>query len=104
MALGAATRSAGESGQGERLFVDVLTFAGDSSYPTGGTDGFDAYVQAVLGDARNVVGVVMIGDCGDNIPIYVGGKLMVKVLSTGLEVANAVDLSGVTFTVMVISK
>lgn len=104
MALGTATRTAGESGQGERLFVDVLTFLGDDAYPTGGTPAFDEYVQALLGDSRNVVGVVMIGDCGDNMPIYVGGKLMVKVISTGVEVANTTDLSGATFTVMVISK
>lgn len=104
MALGAATRSAGESGVGERLFMDVVSFAGDDNYPTGGTAGFDAYIQALLGDSRNVIGVVMIGDCGDNMPIYVGGKLMVKVISTGVEVANAVDLSAATFTVLVISK
>lgn len=111
MSLGTGTRVADESTKGDKLYVDQLSFLGDDAYPTGGTPDFDGFVQALLGDARDVIAVVP-GDCGDNLPIYVPdagggatpGKLLVRVISTGLEVANTTDLSGVTFNVTVISK
>lgn len=103
MTLGAGTLNAAES-DSNRLFADVVSFAGDDAYPTGGTVDFDAYLQALVGDSRNVMGVIAVADSGDNIPMYVGGNLMVKLRSTGAEVANTTDLSGVTFTLLVLSK
>ena len=110
MALGTGTQVAAESGNGERLFVDRVSFLGDDSYTTGGTVDFDAFISTLMGDARNIIAVIP-GDCGDdNLALYIPdvgatpGKLMVRVLSTGAEVANAVDLSGDTFNVTVISK
>lgn len=109
MALGTATRVADESTQGDRLYVDQLSFLGDDAYTTGGTADFDGYVQDALGDARDIVAVIS-GDCGDNYCAYVPdagatpGKLKVFVRSTGAEVAGAADLSSVTFNVVVISK
>jgi hypothetical protein len=109
MALGAGTAVASESAKGDRLFVDAISFAGDSAYPTGGTLDFDGYVQALLGDQRNVLAVVS-GDCGIYMPEYVKnagatpGKLMVRTMVDGTEVADTTDLSAVTFNVTVISK
>lgn len=109
MALGTPTLVTPESTKGDALFVDQMSFAGDDSYPTGGTLDFDALVKTALGDARNVVAVIS-GACGDNYAVYVPdagatpGKLQVFVRSTGAEVGNSVNLSGVTFNVVVISK
>ena len=62
-----------------------------------------------LGDSRDVIAVIS-GDCGLHEAKYVPdagatpGKFMVFLRSTGVEVANAVDLSSTTFNVVVISK
>lgn len=111
MALGTMTRAAAQSGHtGDKLFYDRVSFLGDDSYPTGGTTGFDALLQALLGDARAVVGVEM-EDCGGFTPVYLpanGGTL--KVYRTGAinvaqeEVPNTTDLSATTFNVLVISR
>lgn len=106
MPLGTITRDAAESVAGEKVFIDNISFPGDSSYPTGGSP-LDDLVKTALGDARDVLAVIS-GDCGNNICHYVPGedalgKLLVRVMSTGVEVANAVDLSGTTFNVTVIS-
>ena len=105
--IGAATRDDDESIAGGNLFVDNLSFLGDDSYPTGGTP-FDSYIKTQLGDARDVVAVIS-GDCGIWDVKYVPGDdalglLMAFVRSTGVEVANAVDMSGTTFQITVISK
>lgn len=86
-----------------------MSFDGDGAYTTGGTADFDAVVKAALGDDRDVIAVIS-GDCGDNDCVYVPdagatpGKLKVYVRTTGVEVANAANLSAVTFNVTVISK
>ena len=109
MALGAASRVAAESANGERLFVDRISFAGDGAYVTGGTPDFDGTIKALLGDDRNVIAVIP-GDCGNYLPLYVPavgatpGKLLARLISTGAEAANAADLSAITFNVIVISK
>lgn len=109
MTLGTATRNAPESMAGAKIFVDQISLPGDDSYVTGGTLDFDGYMQFLLGDSRDVIGVIS-GDCGNNEAIYIPnagatpGKLQVRVRSTGLEVANAVDLSATTFNLTVLSK
>lgn len=96
------------------IFHDVVTFTGDSSYPTGGTAGFGAAIQAFFKDRRQVLAVIG-QDCGGYTVVYVpsGDKLKVyesaAVASTpdaaapAAEVANATDLSGVTFNCLVLS-
>lgn len=109
MPLGTPTRVAAESAAAERLFVDQLSFAGDSAYPTGGSTNFDQFVRDLTNDGRNVIAVIG-NDCGANDVHYVPpvgstpGKLKVYVRATGVEVANATDLSAVTFQVVVFSK
>ena len=93
------------------LFVDVLSFTGDSSYPTGGTTGMTASLQAFTGDHRTIVGIVG-QDCGGYVPEYVPSTDALKVYESGVEsaskaplaeVANATNLSSVTFNVLVFS-
>ncbi len=105
--LGAVTRDDDESIAGGNLFVDNLSFLGDDSYPTGGTP-FDDFVKAQLGDGRDVIGIIS-NDCGIWEVQYIPGDdalglLKAFVMSTGVEVANAVDMSGTTFNLTVISK
>lgn len=106
MALGTITRG-DKSGEkpGAPTFVDVLAFPGDDSYPTGGTLGFEASVREALGQNVTVLGVIA-GDCADNVPVYdpAADSLKVFVRSTGAEVANTTNLSGVTFNLMVLCK
>lgn len=106
MAQGAITRGSEVGGQASApIFVERLSFPGDSAYPTGGTAAFEVAYQAATAQGRTIVTVVS-DDCGDNKVEYdrVNDKLKVRVISTGAEVANTTDLSGVTFNVTVISK
>lgn len=90
------------------IFHDVLTFTGDSAYPTGGTVGFGAAVKAFYGDGRQVLAVIG-QDCGGYVPVYLPGTDALKVYKCAgsaaamVEVSNAVDLSGTTFNALVIS-
>ncbi len=87
-------------------FADALSFAGDGAYPTGGTAGFAALVQAKSGDTRQPYAVIPVGLNGGYNAIYdlANDKLLVEVKSSGVEVANAVDLSATTFKVVVLSR
>ncbi len=90
------------------IFHDVLTFAGDTSYPTGGTVGFGAAIKAFYQDGRQVLAVIG-QDCGGYVPVYLPGTDALKVYKSAgsaaamVEVSNATDLSGTTFNVLVIS-
>lgn len=87
------------------LFVDRISFLGPSTYATGGSPAFKAAFQAITKDGR--VPIAVIGqDCGDNHPEYdeATDKLKLRVMSTGVEVADTTNLSGVTFNVIVISQ
>lgn len=92
------------------LFLDLLQFAGDNAYPTGGTTAFQAKVQAAL--ARGAVEVVSVvtQDCGGYTAIYdkVNDKLKVyrngAINSPQAEVPATTDLSGTSFTVLVTTK
>ncbi len=109
MTLGTPTRKDDESTKGDALFFDDLTFLGDDNYTTGGTADFDSFVQALVGDSRDVIAIIP-GDCGDHIPLYIKdvgateGLLMIRLLSTGAELGNGVDLSGTTLNMTVVSK
>lgn len=104
--IGTITR-ADKTGQAASapVFVDRISFAGDAAYPTGGTAGFKALLNAVTKDSRTPLAVIG-QDCGNNVVSYdeTADKLKVRVGSTGAEVANAFDLSGQTFVVIVISQ
>jgi hypothetical protein len=87
-------------------FLGRVSFLGDDSYPTGGTAGFAALVAALLpATGLTVMGVVQQNN-SDHICRYdkANDKLVVQLASTGAEVANAVDLSSVTFELLVFGK
>ncbi len=86
------------------LFVDRISFTGDTSYPTGGTPGFKALLRAKSLDQRGPVAVIVESGAGmraeydvdlDKLKIYAAG---------GAEVANATNLSGTTFKLVVLSQ
>lgn len=90
-------------------FSSKISFAGDSSYPTGGSTGFQALVRAKLG--RNVtVLAVLPQDCGGFTPVYDIGADALKVFRTGAinaaqeQVPNTTNLSGTTFNLIVVCQ
>lgn len=89
-------------------FSDVISFAGDGAYPTGGTLGFGAAVSAATKSTRKILAVIA-QDCGGYLVSYNQATDALKVwkgngTNAGQEVANAANLSAVTFNVLVISK
>lgn len=95
------------------LFVDRISFPGDTAMAAGGTPGFQAQVAAIIGKGRVLVGVHQAGICGGYVPVWdsVNDKLSVYYgdnnnASDGplIEVPTTPDLSGTTFVLTVISK
>lgn len=107
MALGTATVQKETGRDGGPVVTARLSFAGDSSYPTGGTAGFAAFVAAALGVAGplDVLGVDQ-QSLSDHVLRYnrATDKLTAQLMSTGAEVANGVNLSGTTFNVVVTAR
>lgn len=110
MALGTATHDSRVSSSPGPVTIDVLTFAGDDNYQTGGTANFEAYVRSALGLGNvDLLGVVPL-DCAGHVPVYDKANDTLKVYlgggaSTALaEVGNGSDLSGTTFNVLVIAR
>jgi hypothetical protein len=111
MAIGALTRDSGDVLSSDQpIFFDSISLVGDNSYPTGGMLGVQAALQAVTKDQRAVLDVRSIGANGGYVPVWdkANGKLMCfSCAGAGTpmaEVANATNLSGVTFKLLVTSK
>jgi hypothetical protein len=105
MALG--TLAIVSSVVGGGIFVDRCTLVGDGSYPTGGSTGLLAKLRTLhKSNGLSILSVKPEGDNGDRLPEYdhANAKLKVRVISTAAEVANATDLSGVTFGLVITSK
>ena len=106
MALGAITRDEDVGQRGGPVIAELISFAGDSSYTTGGTVGFTALVRTAL--ARG--DVTILGVVAQNLSDHVvrfdepNDTLLVSLMSTGAEVGNGVNLSGITFKLLVICK
>lgn len=88
------------------LPVVEFTMVGDGAYATGGSSGVEAAVQAKLGQGVTILGVVdQTGNATWRLEWNgTTGKLMAFVRATGLEVAPAADLSGVTFNLLAICR
>lgn len=82
-----------------------MSFDGDDAYATGGTANFSTVVHEAIEHKAplTILGVVP-ENCGAYLPQYdkVADKLLVRQLSDGAEVAAAADLSGTSFTILVI--
>jgi hypothetical protein len=110
MAIGTMTKTLdGQFGNTGPVNFNLVSFAGDGSYPTGGTAGFQATVRALFKDAREIVGIEA-QDCGGYVPVYDKAADKLKVYQCAgsaapmSEVPNATNLSAVTFRVLVRSK
>jgi hypothetical protein len=114
MALGTATLA--DTAQRDPLlnpYMFVLSFTGDTSYPTGGTTGFQAYVRSAVGLLNLTVVAVVPVECGGYLPQWdaVAGTLKVYHGNNDggadgplVEVPNTTALNGTTFKVLVIGK
>jgi hypothetical protein len=102
-------------GPSEQAYVDLITFPGDTSYPTGGSADFQAFyhsaVYAATGlkpEGRAIVSAYGHGVVGGVLHTLVydraNDKLLVYTGADGTQVANATNLSAVTFTLTVLSK
>jgi hypothetical protein len=90
------------------IFWDTVTLVGDSAYPTGGSAGLQTKLQTLRGDSRVIVAVHVLDGFG-NVLNYdaINDKLKVYIQDSGGalgEVANATDLSGTTFKLVIQSK
>lgn len=105
MSIASLSKSTADTTQvsAKPIFFDLVTFHGDSAYPTGGSAGFTALVRTLFGDQRTPLAVIK-QDCGGFGPVYdaVNDKLKVYA-ANNTEVANTTDLSATTFTVLIIS-
>lgn len=109
MSLGTFTSilEAGKSPSDPTMMI-AATLVGDGSYPTGGSATFSDTLSAALPRTVAVVAVQGYGVAG-GVGYWLvydasADKLMVINAGTGLEVANATDLSGVTFKATVWAK
>lgn len=98
MAIGTITVVASTYERGGQ-FTDTISFAGDASYPTNGTATFQTSFRTAVSATRVIDGVEGNGLNGGYECIYdkAADKLLTVVKSSGVETANAVDLSGTTF-------
>ena len=78
--------------------AQILKMTGTASYPTGGYDLPASVVSAVLNSSTPALGI---NDGQANYPLVAAGKVKFMVQATGLEVANAVNMSAVTLSILV---
>ncbi len=106
MSLGTITAGAEVGREGGPEVLGLISFLGDDSYPTGGTAGFQALVRTAFGGASIEVLAVVQQNLSDHVARYdkTNDKLTVQLMSTGAQVGSAVDLSSITFELLVIGK
>jgi len=111
MALGAVTIVSKEFRKTTQSFHDVLSFAGENPYATGGMLGLEASVEAALVEGRRIIGIIP-QDCAGYLPVWVPSTNKVKVYYVDnnnaadgplIEVPNGTDLSSITFNVILIT-
>ena len=104
MTLGDITLVEAAAGQGP-IFYDRVTIVGDGAYPADGTPSFEALLQAVIGNGRQIIGLQSEPDGEINQCEYdhAADKLFVRVRATGVESAVS-DQSALTYSVLVTSK
>lgn len=108
MSLGTITGVAAVGQEGGPIFVERVTIVGDDSYPTGGTTGAEALIQAALGKGSvEILAAIHQGPVASDFALSydkAADTLVARVWSTGAQVGNSVDLSGVTFEMLIIAK
>jgi hypothetical protein len=105
MALGAGAVSKNFAA-GTPRFHEHITVVGDGAYPAGGTPGFKAYFEDLVGAQREILAVVDQSDPSTVSRLeydHTNDKLFARVRATGAESAVA-NQSGVTYRLLVLSK
>lgn len=112
MALGTLTLDAKRyNGPSDSVYWDEVTLVGDASYPTGGTTGLEAALQALTKDQREILCVFPIGLCGGFVPRWdKANKKLIILTSNGAapaamaEFTNAGNNSGTTYKLGILSR
>lgn len=110
MAIGTITAVVDVGQKGGPIIADLISFLGDGAYAAGGTPGFEALVRAALGRGDVDVIAVVGQDCGGYVPVYDRANDKLKVYeqtdtaTTPLIETATANLSGTTFSVLVLSK
>lgn len=105
MALGTITITPKVEKSDAVLYAEYVSIVGDGAYPTGGSTGFTAsYTPVLKQGGREILAVIDLTN-GANYLAYnkATDSLQAFVRATGAEVANTTNLSGTTFTVLVLS-
>lgn len=102
MAIGAITVE--KRAEVDGAMLERISFAGDNAYATGGTAFAAAFSAAVKSDARDILSVLGRSSAGHTVEFIPASGLLKVYVAAGTEAANAADLSGATFRVLVISK
>ena len=105
MALGTLTASSPVGQEGGPISMHRVSFAGDDSYPTGGTP-FQDLARAALGKGNIEILAVVQQNLSDHVCRFdiATGNLTVQVMGSGAEVGNGTDLSSTTFELLVIAR
>lgn len=88
-------------------FNDYIEVPGDASYATGGYS-MDSFFESLVEQARTIKNIIGHGTNGttkvDVRWVASSGKMMVVSTTTGVEVANATNLSAYTFYLTIFSE
>ncbi len=109
MTLGTFSFQSEVDSGGGPVIETQLPFLGDDSYLTGGTAGFKALVAAAL-SIQTAADLEILGVSQQNLSDHIlrydqaGDLLTAQLISTGAEVGNGVNLSGITFEVVVLAR
>lgn len=111
MAIGTMTLTSASVGNtSQTLYADKISMVGDGAYPTGGSTGVQTALRALTKDQRTILAVVGIGANGGYLPVWdaANGKLQLFTVGgnagvVAAELANATDVSGTTFKLLVLS-
>ncbi len=94
MALGTLTRAASMPTHDIR-FIDLISFLGDSAYPTGGTAAMQAKIRTLCGDNREVIALLP-QDCGGYVAIYDKAADKLKVYRAAAQGDQVAAISAAT--------
>jgi len=111
MTIGTITEGSKNQGNpSDPIFVVDVSFTGDTSYPSDGTPGFQALVNAAVFGGKSSLEILAIMDfsCGQYIPYYDKDNDKLLVFDGGHatwnEVGNGTNLGGTTFNLTVLMK
>ena len=110
MALGTITPGVAVGQEGSNVIIDLISFPGDGTYPSGGTPDFQAAVRAALGKGNLELLAVVPSDCGGYVPVYDKAADKLKVYEQTSTVTSPLiqtvtgNLAGTTFNLLVICK